>query len=129
MPILFTIVSLDETIKVCSEVFYDKFDSQPVIPKDVFVELTKSATSAVEFSFNSTMYKQTDEVAMRSPVNPALANIFVRYEEKLFSKTRKPPIYFRYVDRTFAVFNHEAETDKFLSKLNCLYSSLNFIFV
>ena len=34
----FTNVPLDETIKICSEVLYDQSDSQPVIPKVVFVE-------------------------------------------------------------------------------------------
>ena len=57
---LFTNVPLDKTIKVCSETLYDKSGSQSAIPKDVFVELMKSATSTVEFSFNNTKYKQTD---------------------------------------------------------------------
>ena len=83
---LLTTVPLDEAIKICSEALYDQSDSQPVIPKDIFVELMKSITSSIEFSFNNTMYKQTDGVAMRSPLGPALANIFVGYyEEKLFS--------------------------------------------
>ena len=64
-----------------------------------------------------------------SPLGPALANIFVGYyEEKFFSQTQKPPTYFRYVDDTFAIFDHEAEADEFLTKLNCLYPSLNFTF-
>ena len=54
---LFTNVPFDETIKICSEALYDQSNSRPVIPKDVFVELMKSATSSVEFSFNNTMYK------------------------------------------------------------------------
>ena len=41
---LFINVPLDETIKICLEVLYDQSDSQPVIPKDVFVKLIKSAT-------------------------------------------------------------------------------------
>ena len=49
---LFTIIPLDETIKIHSEALYDECDSQSVIPKDVFVELMKSAASLVEFSFN-----------------------------------------------------------------------------
>ena len=89
----------------------------------------KSATSSVEFSFNNTMYKQTDGVAMGSPLGLALANIFVGYyEEKLFSQTQKPSTYFRYVDDMFAIFDHEAEADEFLTKLNCLHPSLKFTF-
>ena len=126
---LFTNVPLDETIKICSEVLYDESDSQPIIPKDVFVELVKNATSSVEFSFNNTMYKQTDGVIMGSPLGLALANIFVEYyEEKLFSQTQKPPTYFLYVDDTFAIFEHEVDVDEFLTKLNCLYPSLRFTF-
>ena len=40
---LFTNVPLDETIKICLEALYDQSNSQPVIPKDMFVELMKSA--------------------------------------------------------------------------------------
>ena len=129
MSSLFTNVPLDETIKMCSETFYDDSNLHSLIPKDMFVELMKSAISSVEFNFNSTMYKQIDGVAMRSPLGSALANIFVGYyEEKLFSPTQKPPTYFRYVDDTFAIFNHGAEADEFLTKLNCLHPSLKFTF-
>ena len=84
---LFTNVPLDETIKICSDALYDDSDLQLVILRDVFVKLMKSVTSSVEFSFNNTMYKQTNGVAMRFPLIPALANIFVGYyEEKLFSQ-------------------------------------------
>ena len=78
---LFTNVPLDETIQICSDALYDDSDLQPLIPRDVFVELIKSATFSVEFSFNNTLYKQTDGVAMRSPLGPVLANIFVIYYE------------------------------------------------
>ena len=66
---------------------------------------------------------------MRSPLGPALANIFVGYyEEKLFFQTQEPPTYFRYADDTFAIFDYEAEADEFLTKLNCLHPSLKFTF-
>ena len=66
---------------------------------------------------------------MGSPFGPALADIFVGYyEEKLFSQTQKPPTYLRYVDDTFAIFDHKAEPHEFLIKLNCLHSSLKFTF-
>ena len=65
---------------------------------------------------------------MVSPIGPASANIFVGYyEEKLFSQTQNPPTYLRYADYTFAIFDHEAEADVFLTKLNRLRPSLRFI--
>ena len=88
---LFTNVPLEETINICADALCcDDSDAQPLISKAVFIELMKSATSGVEFSFNDIMYKQTDGVAMGSPLGPALANIFVGfYEEKtLFSKIK-----------------------------------------
>ena len=107
----------------------DDSDAQPFISMAVSIELMKNATSGVEFSFNDIMYKQTDGVAMGSPLNPALANIFVRfYEEKLFSQISKPFTYFRYVDDTFASFCIEEESENFFKQLNCLHSSLKFTF-
>ena len=81
---LFTNVPLDETIKICSEALYDQSDSQPIIHKNVFVELMKSATSSVKFSSNNTMYKQTDGVATESPLDPSLAAIFIGYFEESY---------------------------------------------
>ena len=66
---------------------------------------------------------------MESPLGGASANIFVEYyEEKLFSQTQKPPTYFRYVNDTFAIFDHEAEANESLTKLNCLHPFLMFTF-
>ena len=59
------------------------------------------ATSSVEFSFNDIMHHQIDGVALGSPLEPALANIFVGYyEPKLFQTTSIPEMYYRYMDVT-----------------------------
>ena len=66
---------------------------------------------------------------MGSPLGPTLANMFVGYyEEKLFSQTHKPPTYFRYVDDTCAIFDHQTEADEFLTKLNCFHAFVKFTF-
>ena len=65
---------------------------------------------------------------MGSPLGPALANIFVDYdEEKIFSQTLNTPTYFRYIDDTFAIFDHEAEADEILTKFNCLNPLFNIL--
>ena len=127
---LFTNVPLEETINICADALYcDDSDAQPFTSKAVFIKLMKSATSGVEFSFNDIMYKQTDGVAMGSPLGPALANIFVGFcEKKFFSQISKPSTYFRYVDDTFAIFYNEEELENFFNQLNRLHFSLKFTF-
>ena len=101
---LFTNVPLDETITICADTLYNNPDSQPCIPKEIFVKLLHSAISTVEFSFDNTIYRQIDRVAMGASLGPALAIIFVGYYEKLFAKISKPAVYFRYVDDTLVIF-------------------------
>ena len=74
---LFTNVPLTETIEICTKTLYAGHLPTPVIPKHVFIELIKTATTctSVEFSFNNIMYRQIDEVAMGSLLGPALASI------------------------------------------------------
>ena len=85
----------------------------------------QTATSSNKFSFNNTMHRQIDGVAMGSP----LANIFVGYYEALlFKRVNKPLMYYRYVDDTFAVFDEEDRCNEFFSYLNSLYPSLRFTF-
>ena len=57
---LFINVPLDVTIKICSDALYYDSDLQPVIPKDVFVELIKSATSSVVITIKLCTSKLTE---------------------------------------------------------------------
>ena len=71
------------------------------------------------------MHRQIDGVTMASPLGPALANIFVGYQEaKLFNIAKRPLVYFRHVDDNFAVFNNEENCNTFLTHLNSLHPSL-----
>ena len=58
---------------------------------------------------------------MGSNLGPAVANIFVGYYESLLSRrVKKTPMYYRYVDDTFAIFDRENDCDEFLHQLNGL---------
>ena len=117
---------LQETIKIYANALYDNDDLVPLsFPREIFIELMQTATSSVKVSFNDIMYRQTDGVAMGSPLGPALAKIVIGYQEnKLFLNVKKPLIYYRYVDDTVAVFENEDDCKKFLSSFNSLHSSL-----
>ena len=65
-----------------SEALYKHLSFALSIPQAVFVELMESAMSSVEFSFNDTMYKQMDGVAMGLPL------------ERTFSLATTSPNYF-----------------------------------
>ena len=126
---LFTNVPLAETIEICADALYNDDSMAPSFPRNIFVELMQLATSSVEFSFNNNMHRQIDGVAMGSPLGPALANIFVGYQEaKLFNIAKRPLVYFRYVDDTFAVFNNEEDCNNFFIQLNSLHPSLRFTY-
>lgn len=49
------------------------------ISEVVLIVFMKFTTEPVEFSFNSMMYRQIDEIAMGNPLRLALANIFVGF--------------------------------------------------
>ena len=64
---------LKESIKVSVDKLYEL--REPKIEK--LIKQMKIAPSDVQFSFNNIIYSQIDGVAMRSPLGPTLANIFV----------------------------------------------------
>ena len=47
---------------------------------------------------------------------------------KLFNIAKRPLVYFRYVDDTFAVFNNEEDCNNFFIQLNPLHPSLRFTY-
>ena len=65
---LFTNVPLYEVFKICLEQLYHSDLVAPDFSENVCFELLKLATTNVDFSFNETMYRQIDGVAMGSPL-------------------------------------------------------------
>ena len=85
----------------CADAIFkdESIETEPIpVTEESFRQLMELATSGVEFSFDNIMYRQTDGVSMGSPLGPALANIFVGYQERKINDDEWPEIYSRFVD-------------------------------
>ena len=126
---LFTHVPRSETIDiVCDYVFKVHNDDTFPFTKANLKKVLLLATEGM-FSFNNTLYKQIDGVAMGSPLAPTLADFFIGHlESELFSNTQDyfPLEYYRYVDDTFCVFPCKVHSDLFLQHLNSLHPNVKF---
>jgi hypothetical protein len=81
------------------------------------------------FTFNGEFYRQTDGVAMGSPLSPVIANFFMEDFEKiaLESAPQKPGCWYRYVDDTFVIWPHSPDKlQSFLQHLNIIHHSIQF---
>ena len=126
---LFTKVPLEETIKICADALYRDDDVEPeytTLSEDSLCSLLRMVTSGVEFSFEDVMYRQTDGVAMGSPLGPVLADIFVGWCESRIPDEAWPQMYCRFVDDSFAHVDHRQDCERFLEILNSLHPALQF---
>ena len=122
---LFTNIPLDRTIQICLDTLYqDRSITTPSIPESLLKML--KATIDVEFSFNGSIYRQIDGMAMGSLFGPVIANIFVGFCESEIDAECWPSLYCRFVDNSFSIFNDEAEACSFFRRLNDLHPDLLF---
>ena len=82
------------------------------------------------FIFNGNIYKQTDGMAMGSPLGPTFANIFMCFLEELFLDQCphhfKPLFYRRYVDNTFVLFRDKSHANMFLEFITSFHPNIKF---
>ena len=101
---------------------------QTDVPIDVFVKLIELCVNNNYFAFSNKFYKQTFGVAMGSPLSPVLANIYMEYFESvlLASAGMVPPLWLRYVDDVFCLWDGRDDFQFFLDSINSLAPSINF---
>ena len=105
---LFTYIPLEETLNIpCDSLFGSEVKINNFSRND-FEKLLRMALQNNFFNFDGKIYKQTDGVAMDSPLGPSLANAFLCFHEQIWlnecPEGFKPVYYRRYVDDIFVLF-------------------------
>ena len=80
---LFTNIPLDETIDVCANLLFENTDIVEGFTKSEPKQLLCLATKESYFIFSGLLYKQTDGVAMGSPLGPSLLTNFLHTIKKV----------------------------------------------
>ena len=105
---LLTNITLSETIDIAVMLILEnKKDLK--FSEDELTKLFRFATSEMHFYFDGKIFDQVDWVAMGSPLGPALANLFMGYNEQKWLESdhgRLVKFYRRYVDNIFCVFEN-----------------------
>ena len=129
---LFTNITLEETINICTNLLYNNEDVIEGINKSEFKSLLSLATQESYFIFNDVLYKQKDGVAMGSPRGPTMGNVFLAfYEVKWLEHCPnefKPVFYRRYVDDIFVLFESAEHLSKFRDYFNTCHPNTSFSF-
>ena len=125
---LFTNIPLIETINIIANSLYDiNSKKTPPFPKPAFIKLLTLASQGI-FMYKDKIYKQTDGVAMGSPLGPSLANFFLGHLErdKIMHSDFTPQFYNRYVDDICAIFYDSDNVQNFLDFINDLHENIKF---
>jgi len=90
------------------------------------INLLNLCTKQVHFTFNDTIYTQTDGVAIGSPLGPIIANIFMtKLEQRVILKLNSMSPWVRYIDDTFATMDPDYINTP-LNTLNNFHPNIKF---
>ena len=127
---LFTNILLSEATDIAIRLIFGNSPDKK-FTKHELQKPFRIATFETHFTFNDSIYDQTDCVAMGSPLTPVLVNLFMGFHEQNWIEQaidRKPIFYKRYVDDIFAIFESESDADAFYSYLNTRHENIKFTF-
>ncbi|CAM0512582.1 unnamed protein product [Fasciola hepatica] len=123
---LFTNVPGREVIRImCDHV--EQNELKIGIPVSVLVRQLLLCTTNVSFSFLGWAYRQIDGVAIRTPLSPILAHMFLAHlEEKASKILERSQLYKRYVDHVLVITISLEETTWIMDKLDRLHPNIRF---
>ena len=134
---LFITVPLDYTIDLTLRRIYGDKEIVTEISRKDMKNLLMLCTKYVHFSFGNNIYQHKDGVAMRSPLGPVLAGIFiVHLERPLMAELERPLMaelekfmkpWKRYVDDTITYIKPDFIT-KVIDILNKFQQSIKFTY-
>ena len=128
----FTNIPLDETTNIIIQKLLSENETVHNFNKDQFKCFLTLATKESYFRFNGELYQQADGVAMGSPLDPTLANIFLCHYENIWlrncSLECKPSYYKRYADNIFLLFESESQVESFKNLMNACHPKMKFSF-
>ena len=128
---LFTNIPLDLVIDIVLQKIYSNKEMTLLhgLTKAQFKKLLTWTTKTTTFQFNKQYYKQTNGVAMRSPLAPLLADLCMNWIIDQTKQIRpQPTLFYRYVDDCFALFSSQKEILKFHQQLNMIHPNIQFTY-
>ena len=128
----FTNIPLEETINISCDSLFSNEAKINNFNRNDFEKLFRMALQNNFFNFDGKIYKQTDGVAMGSPLGPSLANPFLCFHEQIWlndcPEDFKPVYYRRYVDDIFTLFRSPDHLEKFANYLNSKHKIIKFTY-
>ena len=91
--------------------------------------MLKFCTKNLSFKFGDYYFKQTNGVAMGSPLAPALAEVFLIKIESRFLNAFNPlklSVYYRFVDDIFIILQENVNEIEILKSFNNFHPNLRF---
>ena len=123
---------LEETINISCDSLFGSEAKINNFSRNDFEKLLRMALQNNFFNFDGKIYKQTDGVAMGSPLGPSLANAFLCFHKQIWlndcPEDFKSVYYRRYVDDIFALFRSPDHLEKFTSYLNSKHKNFKFTY-
>ena len=125
-------IPLEETINISCHSLFANEDKINDFSKNSFEKQLRMALQNDLFNFHGKIYKQTDGVAMSSPLGSSLANAFFYFHLEIWlndcPEDFKCVYYRRYVDEIFVLLRSPAHLEKFTIYLNSKHKHIKFTY-